>query len=203
MSCHYQVHSIKDLLASTNIQNKILEMARNVQLSLEKRQSIVTLRGEGLSFLSQIAKKTKVSYNAVRTAVCRFEETGQNLDKSRSGRPRKTSISVDKFIRVTSLGNRRLTAPEITAQVNEASGASVSTATVKRRLKDAGLMGRCAARKPLLRPLNKRKRLTWAREHENWSIDQWKEVLWTDESKFEIFGSRRRVFVGGEEQVKE
>ncbi|CAJ0955163.1 unnamed protein product [Ranitomeya imitator] len=28
-----------------------------------------------------------------------------------------------------------------------------------------------------------------------WTLDQWKSVLWSDDSKFEIFGSSHRVFV--------
>ena len=31
--------------------------------------------------------------------------------------------------------------------------------------------------------------------HKNWTIEQWNKVLWTDESKFEIFGSNTRVYV--------
>ncbi|KAL6470994.1 hypothetical protein MHYP_G00196440 [Metynnis hypsauchen] len=52
-----------------------------------------------------------------------------------------------------------------------------------------------AARKPLLRRGNKQKRFVWAKKHKEWTLDQWKSVLWSDESKFEIFGSNRRVFV--------
>lgn len=32
------------------------------------------------------------------------------------------------------------------------------------------------------------------RKTKNWSSDQWKSVLWSEESKFEIFGTRRRAF---------
>ena len=42
---------------------------------------------------------------------------------------------------------------------------------------------------------NKKKRLAWAKKHEQWMFDQWKSVLWSDESKFEIFGSNHHVFV--------
>ena len=56
------------------------------------------------------------------------------------------------------------------------------------------MIGRFAVRKPLLRPANKRKRLKFAQEHVDWTIDQWKSVLWTDESKFELFGSHRRQY---------
>ena len=32
-------------------------------------------------------------------------------------------------------------------------------------------------------------------KHRQWTTENWKKVLWTDESKFEIFGSSHRVFV--------
>ncbi|CAJ0945587.1 unnamed protein product [Ranitomeya imitator] len=49
--------------------------------------------------------------------------------------------------------------------------------------------------KPLPRTGNNQKRLVWAKEHKEWTLDQWKSVLWSDESKFEIFGSNHCVFV--------
>lgn len=58
----------------------------------------------------------------------------------------------------------------------------------------------------MLRTANKKKRLTWARNHEAWTTDDWRNVLWTDESKFELIGSKRRVFVrrsAGEKMLPE
>lgn len=66
---------------------------------------------------------------------------------------------------------------------------------VKRRLVRAGLKGRIAVQKPLLISQNKKKRLEWARQHENWTTEDWKKVLWSVESKFQVFGSNRRIFV--------
>ena len=42
---------------------------------------------------------------------------------------------------------------------------------------------------------NKEKRLVWVKKHEQWTLDWWKSVFWSDESKFEIFGSNRCVLV--------
>ena len=36
---------------------------------------------------------------------------------------------------------------------------------------------------------NNKKRLAWAKKHEQWTLEWWKSVLWSDESKFEMFGS--------------
>lgn len=42
---------------------------------------------------------------------------------------------------------------------------------------------------------NRQKRLQWCREHLAWSIDQWKNVLWSDESPFVLrYAGRLRVW---------
>ena len=58
----------------------------------------------------------------------------------------------------------------------------------------AGIHGRITAKKPLLKETNK-KRFAWAKKHEQRTLDRWKSVLWSNESKFEIFVSNRHVFV--------
>jgi hypothetical protein len=40
---------------------------------------------------------------------------------------------------------------------------------VKRRLRDAGLLGRVAKKKPYLRLANKKKTLRWVNEHRHWT----------------------------------
>ena len=95
--------------------------------------------------------------------------------------------------RISSL---ELTAPQISAQINASlslSNRHISTSIVHRRLRESGLYGRIAAKKPLLEDTN-RKGLAWAKKHEQWTLARWKSVLWSDESKFEI-GSNRHVFV--------
>jgi hypothetical protein len=52
-----------------------------------------------------------------------------------------------------------------------------------------------AAKKPLLRKKNVKERLAFAKKYAKWTVEQWSKVLWTDETKIELFGTRRRVFV--------
>ncbi|XP_073505328.1 uncharacterized protein [Phyllobates terribilis] len=127
-------------------------------LSKEKRVAIITLRNEGQS-VQKIGQTLKVSPSAVAKTIKRYKETGSDEDRPRKGRPRVTSASEDKFIRVTSLRNRRLTAAQIRDQVNATQSSSsrhISTTTVKRRHCAASLRGKISARKPLLRTGNKK-----------------------------------------------
>lgn len=169
-------------------------MTHKKQISIEKRSAICTLRNEGYS-MSQIAQKVGVSKKGVYTTLDRSQKFGSLMDRKRSGRPRKTTKAEDKYIIMKSKRNRRLTAVDITNDFNFGKSSKISITTVKTRLLRAGLRGRVAIKKPLLRIVNKKKRLEWAKKHANWTAEQWNSVLWTDESKFEIFGSKRRVYV--------
>ena len=47
----------------------------------------------------------------------------------------------------------------------------------------------------IYRGSNRQKRFRWAQFHKNWTMDEWKQVLWTNESKFEVFENKQRVYV--------
>ena len=109
------------------------------------------------------------------------------LMRTATGRPRVTSAAEDKF-----------PASEFAAQINASeisSNRHISTSTVQWRQRESGLHGRIAAKKPLLKYTINNKRLAWAKKHKQCTSDQWKSVLWSDESKFEIFDSNLCVFV--------
>ncbi|CAM4697895.1 unnamed protein product [Leuciscus chuanchicus] len=101
-----------------------------------------------------MAQKLTVPVSTVAYTIKRHAETGKNGDRKRTGRPQSTTKSEDKFIRVSSQRNRKLTAPEITPQLNATKALPVSTSTVQRRLREAGL-GHVAVKKPLLKAQNK------------------------------------------------
>lgn len=169
-------------------------MGKTKKLSVETRAIIASLHNLGKSNRT-IAAELKIPRRTVDYNVKKYASTRSFGDRVRSGRPRKTTTAEDKHIVLISKRDRRLTGPEIAAQINESRDLPLSISTVKRRLREAGLFGRVAVKKPLLRRQNKIKRLQWAKEHKNWTHEQWERVLWSDESKFEVFGSKRRIFV--------
>ena len=61
----------------------------------------------------------------------------------------------------------------------------VSYVTVWRRLKEAGFKNVRPERKPRLTAAMRMKRLAWAREHEDWTEEDWRKVVFSDESTFE------------------
>lgn len=125
----------------------------------------------------------------------KYKTTRSLEDRVRLGRPRVTTKAEDKSITLSCKRDRRLTAQEITSNFNSSHAKNVSEKTVRVCLKEAGLNGRVAVRKPLLRSVNRAKTLQWAKHYKNWTEEDWRKVLWTDESKFVVFGSKRRTYV--------
>jgi hypothetical protein len=60
----------------------------------------------------------------------------------------------------------------------------ISERAVRRRLKQAELGSYIPARAPKLEVRYRVARLAFGHENENWNIDQWSQVLFTDESPF-------------------
>uniref|UniRef100_A0A8C4NKQ7 Tc1-like transposase DDE domain-containing protein n=1 Tax=Eptatretus burgeri TaxID=7764 RepID=A0A8C4NKQ7_EPTBU len=47
-----------------------------------------------------------------------------------------------------------------------------------------GLRSHRPVRVPMMTPVHRQKCLQWAREHRNWTLEQWKKGAWSDESRF-------------------
>jgi len=147
-----------------------------------------------------IAKKLCIPRSTVHDTIVRYQETGLHNDRRRNGRPKATSAAEGQSVQLISKENRRLTAPEIRADFNCGRLKDLSLSTVKRVLRSRNLFGRVAVLKPLLRPINRLKRLNWSQTHINWTSDDWSKVLWTEESNFEIFGQNREF--SSDDQLK-
>jgi hypothetical protein len=70
----------------------------------------------------------------------------------------------------------------------------VSTRTVQRCLKEQGLLCHVWKSKPYLMDVHKQKRRLWAMQHIGWTVEDWKRVVFSDESKFMLFKSDGRQY---------
>jgi transposase len=80
------------------------------------------------------------------------------------------------------------------AEVQQHLFPEISKRTIRRTLASVGLHGRVCRKKPLLTKEHVSKRRKWARAYAAWTVEQWKSVMFSDESKFNIFGSDGRQY---------
>ncbi|CAF3984976.1 unnamed protein product [Rotaria sordida] len=67
--------------------------------------------------------------------------------------------------------------------------------TVRRRLFNAGYKSYTTKWKPYRKPHHRSARLRFARKYSTWSFNEWKNVIFSDESHFEVFNRKNRSFV--------
>jgi transposase len=124
----------------------------------------------------------------------KYEETGNVQNKHNSGRSRKLNERDERNI-VRSIMTRECSnAVQIQKSLKVNDNIEVSSSTVRRALKRNGLAARVKRKKPLLSKKHREKRLNFAKRYKNWTVSDWNKVVWSDESKFQIFGSDGRQY---------
>lgn len=160
-------------------------MPKKGELCNENRIKIQLLHEQGKSQV-EIAKIIKCSRCAVQSAIKRFTETGSHANKLRTGRKRVTTARQDRILIRESLKDRKKTSFALAAALSEEIEETVSARTVRRRLAEAGLKGCKARKKPWLSEKNKKHRLEWALRYQHFTEEDWSNVVWSDESNFEV-----------------
>jgi murein L,D-transpeptidase YcbB/YkuD len=61
--------------------------------------------------------------------------------------------------------------------------------SIRRRLNEIGLYGRKPAKKLFTSAQNRSAQLQFAKEHLNWTPRQWKNIVFSDETKFNLYNS--------------
>jgi isopentenyl diphosphate isomerase/L-lactate dehydrogenase-like FMN-dependent dehydrogenase len=73
--------------------------------------------------------------------------------------------------------------------LNSVIDSTVSVQTIRNVLKEDGLKAYVKKKKPLLTTRHKKARLQFAQKYSEWTVEDWKRVIWSDETKINRFGS--------------
>ena len=110
-------------------------------------------------------------------------------------RKRKTSQRQDRIVVRKSKADRFKTAPQNEAEMQIDYGVDISVSTTRRRLREAGLNAYRPRKKPRLTSHHKKKRLDFAKAYKNWTVEQWAQVVFSDESRLLLHRGDGRMFV--------
>lgn len=125
-------------------------MGRNPSCTPEIRAMIVRMYCSQKQTMRAIAGTLGVSKTMVFQAIKAYGKTGTCENHKRQIRGRKTTQIEDRQIVHLSKKNPFLSSMEILRQVQPQITCQISSATVRRRLLEAGLRGCIAKRKPLV-----------------------------------------------------
>ena len=106
------------------------------------------------------------------------------------GHPKLSSKQEDRSFVFKWIRDHKLTAPLLKNIWKEDDKITSSS-----RLIDVGLNGKISRSKALLLPIHKQQRLQWAKDHRDWTEDMWKNVVWSDQSNFNLFRSDGWMYI--------
>jgi hypothetical protein len=87
------------------------------------------------------------------------------------------------------------TAVEAAKHINSIIPEPVAVQTIRNVLKDDNLKAYTKKKRPYLSPKHRKARLAFALKYGNWTVEDWKCVLWSDETKINWFGSDGHKYV--------
>lgn len=160
---------------------------------MEFRKRIIALHKQGKGY-KKIASTLDVSRNTVGSIIRKFKATGVVKNLPGRSRPKKISPATSRYLRRQVDRNPRVTAKELQEDLAVA-GTDVSVATVRRTLHEQGLHARAPRKTPLLTSRHKQNRIQFAKNHLDKPQKFWDSVLWTDETKIELFGPMDQRYV--------
>ena len=152
----------------------------------ESHAQIRILHQEGYSS-REIATRLKLVQSTVVRSLKMQQTSGKYEYNKPAGRPSCTSKRLDNSIITAAKRSPRKSSLAIQ------SGLPLqfrSTSTIRRRLFNAGLKSFRAAKKPSLSVKNMTDRLSFCEKYKDWTREQWKSVIFSDEtciSQFHAF----------------
>ena len=133
----------------------------------DRNQALGMLRA-GIS-TREVARLFNCHQSTVVRLRQRFQTTNNVSDRPRPGQPRVTTDQQDRHIRLQHLHNRFKTAASTARETQGRHNPRISSAAVRRRLRENGLRARRPFRRPLLTPRHRQQRLAWTRTHLQWT----------------------------------
>ena len=163
------------------------KIKRNQQRPQKK---IVEFHKSGSS-LGAISKTPEGTTFIVQTIVLKYKHHGTTQPSYCSGRRHVLSPRDEcTLVRKVQI-NPRTTAKDLVEMLEETgTKASISTVLYRHNLKD-----RSVRKKPLLQNCHKKARLRFATAHGDKDRTFWRNVLWSDETKIELFGHNDHRYV--------
>ena len=145
--------------------------------------------------IRKVSRIAKVSTHFVENVKEKASRGLPLKNRPGQGRKRKTTTTDDHHLVLHSKLHRHDVSRQLLSLWKGATNKNVDVSTVRRRLLKHGMRGYVAQRKPFLTQRNRKKRLQWCRQHKAWTVEQWKQVIFCDESHFTVMNRGNRVYV--------
>lgn len=160
-------------------------------ISSAQKQNILSLASNGYS-IRHIASKVGVGKSTISRILQDILPT--RLVPS-SGCPLKLSTRSQQTIITQITTGKASNAVQATKHINTIISSPVSSETVRRVLRKNSFKAVVKKKKPFLTTRYRKRRLDFALKYKEWTVEDWKRVIWSDETKINRIASDGRQWV--------
>lgn len=119
----------------------------------------------------------------------------KDIPKPKGGRPCKLSDRETRIVARLVASGIAKNAEQVRGMINRDRTDKVSVDTIRRALKKEDYVARRPIKKPALTADHRRARLRWALAHKEWTLEDWKRVVWSDATKINRIVSDGQQYV--------
>jgi hypothetical protein len=165
------------------------------EISNDLRQVIVKMREEKRLPFSEIYNLTGVIPQTAHQIVKKYKRFKSVVNREGRGRKKILTNKEQHIIKRMVIKNRRISSVKVADDFNNSYHKKVSPKTIIRTVKQFEINRRTARKKPYINLRNRKKRMAFANKYLSKDNTFWNRVLWSDESKFNLFGSDGHIKV--------
>ena len=162
-------------------------------VSIDVKKNIILLRDIGIP-QREISRRLKISRRCIRQKFCKFDIFHTVATKPGAGRPPKATDHEKRLIKLQQIRDDTASLADLLRYVNTLN-LSIGRSTISRIFQYYNIVPYIAPRKPQITPTQRRNRLTWCYDYLNWSINDWFNVIFSDESNFEVLNRKNRIYI--------
>jgi transposase len=140
---------------------------------------------------SQIQRVLGFPESTIRSIIARIKTRGISENKERVGRPRKSFDCHERLLVRRALEDTKMPLCELKFAANS----DLSISTIRRRLKEEDIQKWLAAERPRLTETRASKHFEWSKEHLDWTVDDWRTCIFSDECSVEKGADPRQMWV--------
>ena len=147
------------------------------------------------TLIHQISSQLNISCKCIRQPIYKFDKFHTVATKPCAGRTPKVTERQKRLIKLQQVRDLTLSLTDLVRFARTDLNLTITRQTVSRILRDFDMVSYIASRKHRITSAQRRRRAVWCYEHLSWSVNDWSNVVFMDESNCEVLNRKNRIYI--------
>ena len=145
------------------------------------------------TLIHQISSQLNISCKCIRQTIYKFDKFHTVATKPCACRTPKVTERQKRLIKLQQAQDGTLSLTDLVHFARTDLSLTITRQTVSRILRNFDMVSYIAARKPRITLAQRCTRVAWCYEYLSWPVNDWSNVVFMDESNYEILNRKNRI----------